>query len=498
MDPSEVRDNAGATPTTRSSVDTAHGTARRTLGASGTDGAGARAYDPAMADVCPLCWNHASASPLLPSSGSHRFGRQIQCTTCGTFVAGQKFDLFKESFDRDKRYLLQGITRAATEAGTPPVEMSVERAQELIATTPWPSSDEQDALFLAYIARNAKQRRDPVAVNSKTDYPLFFAKGEKEVRAIARELMTSGFIQRTDTSAVPRYRLTREGRAELQRLRPNQPATAPAAPAVPMSAPSQAPVTPHATTPNHHTIPPTEKLVENEGKGFDLFLAHASEDKAVARDLYSRFASLGLHVFFDEVSLTVGDSLTERIDAEIHKCGHGVVLLSPSFLAKHKQWTKKELRSLLAKQTRTGKKCLLPVWHNVSSDDVATYSEDLADKVAANTRDGLDRVVEMILQALGGPTPTETLPPPLAPPGPISPVPLVPPAPTVTHSRSLSTLTPGEAEEMRRLALRGGRPTCPEDDGILELTDATHFGSKGREFIAFCPICGKTATLSPP
>ena len=41
----------------------------------------------------------------------------------------------------------------------------------------------------------------------------------------------------------------------------------------------------------------------------------------------------------------------------------------------------------------TGKKVVLPVWHEVTREEVFSYSLALADKWAANTQEGLDIVI---------------------------------------------------------------------------------------------------------
>jgi hypothetical protein len=48
---------------------------------------------------------------------------------------------------------------------------------------------------------------------------------------------------------------------------------------------------------------------------YDVFVAHASEDKAVARELVRAIEARGLSVWFDEEELLPGDSLRRRISA---------------------------------------------------------------------------------------------------------------------------------------------------------------------------------------
>jgi hypothetical protein len=47
-----------------------------------------------------------------------------------------------------------------------------------------------------------------------------------------------------------------------------------------------------------------------------------------------------------------------------------------------------------------GKKVILPVWHNVGFDDVRKQSPMLADRFAIRSAEGLDKVVETILEAM--------------------------------------------------------------------------------------------------
>lgn len=44
---------------------------------------------------------------------------------------------------------------------------------------------------------------------------------------------------------------------------------------------------------------------------------------------------------------------------------------------------------------------LLPIWHGISKADVYEYSPQLTNRLAANWADGVDKVVPMILRALG-------------------------------------------------------------------------------------------------
>jgi hypothetical protein len=68
---------------------------------------------------------------------------------------------------------------------------------------------------------------------------------------------------------------------------------------------------------------------------WDVFISHASEDKDdFVRPLADHLQQSGLRVWFDEFTLTVGDSLRQSIDRGLAKSRFGIVVISPSFLQK--------------------------------------------------------------------------------------------------------------------------------------------------------------------
>lgn len=127
------------------------------------------------------------------------------------------------------------------------------------------------------------------------------------------------------------------------------------------------------------------EMIGDAAREFDVFISHASEDKAtVARPLADELRSAGLDVWYDEFELKIGDSLRRKIDQGIAGARFGIVVLSPAFFAKG--WTNYELDGIVTAQV-TGKQIVLPIWHNVTRDDVFSYSPSLADRVAALTAD---------------------------------------------------------------------------------------------------------------
>lgn len=131
---------------------------------------------------------------------------------------------------------------------------------------------------------------------------------------------------------------------------------------------------------------------------WDVFISHASEDKdAIARPLADVFRAKGLRVWYDEFSLTVGDSLRQSIDRGLAKSRFGVVILSAHFFAKH--WPQTELNGLATREVN-GEKVILPVWHNIAFEEVRRYSPTLADRIAVDTKQGLGNVIEQLLRVV--------------------------------------------------------------------------------------------------
>lgn len=117
--------------------------------------------------------------------------------------------------------------------------------------------------------------------------------------------------------------------------------------------------------------------------GYDVFISHASEDKAkLVRPLAKALENLGFKVWYDEFTLRVGDSLRQSIDQGLINSRFGIVVLSPAFFAKN--WPQYELNGLTAREI-DGKKVILPIWHNVDKGEVMRFSPTLADKVAVSS-----------------------------------------------------------------------------------------------------------------
>jgi hypothetical protein len=134
---------------------------------------------------------------------------------------------------------------------------------------------------------------------------------------------------------------------------------------------------------------------------WDLFMSHASEDKAFTDDLYAALTSRGVQVWYDKSVLTMGDSLRRKIEEGLARSRFGVVVLSQAFL--NKQWPQAELDALFAMSMTDGKKRILPIWHDIDKGTIAQHSPFMLDLLAARSSEGLDKNVQDILTAIDWP-----------------------------------------------------------------------------------------------
>ena len=112
------------------------------------------------------------------------------------------------------------------------------------------------------------------------------------------------------------------------------------------------------------------------------FISHDSRDK----DLIARPTAIGLSsrlctVWYDEYSLKIGDSLRESIEKGIKDAKKCVVILTPNFLT-NPGWGKKEFNSIFTREMIMDERIVLPIWFNVTKEEVYEYSPSLADTVA--------------------------------------------------------------------------------------------------------------------
>lgn len=92
----------------------------------------------------------------------------------------------------------------------------------------------------------------------------------------------------------------------------------------------------------------------------DVFLCHASEDKAaVIRPLVLALDSAGITFWYDEAEVQWGDSITDRVNKGLRLSRYVLVVLSEAFV--EKAWPQRELNAALNIEASTGEIRVLPL-----------------------------------------------------------------------------------------------------------------------------------------
>lgn len=118
---------------------------------------------------------------------------------------------------------------------------------------------------------------------------------------------------------------------------------------------------------------------------YDVFISHAYEDKdSFVNELVDELMKQGILVWYDDKDTAWGSSLREEIDKGLRLSKFGIVVLSPSYIADGKYWTKQELNGLFQMESiESGR--ILPIWHQLTKKEVAKYSPMIADRKSMTT-----------------------------------------------------------------------------------------------------------------
>ena len=150
------------------------------------------------------------------------------------------------------------------------------------------------------------------------------------------------------------------------------------------------------------TFRSTEFVTErNRFERPQAFICHDARDKErIAQPLALALQRRLCTVWFDEFTLKVGDSLRTEIEKGLRDCSKCIIILSHHFLS-NEGWTKREYDSIFTREILDNKSIILPVWNEVSANDIYNYSPALADKVGVDWKLGEDEVARRLVQAIG-------------------------------------------------------------------------------------------------
>ena len=131
---------------------------------------------------------------------------------------------------------------------------------------------------------------------------------------------------------------------------------------------------------------------------WDIFLSHASEDKEdFVRPLAARLKENNIKAWYDEFEIQWGDSIRESIDEGLKKSKFAIIVLSKNYFKK--SWTSNELNGYFTFDSVEAKR-ILPIWYNVTKEDVANYSPILADRLGVDPQEGIEGIIQKVKRRL--------------------------------------------------------------------------------------------------
>ena len=132
---------------------------------------------------------------------------------------------------------------------------------------------------------------------------------------------------------------------------------------------------------------------------YDVFVSHASEDKARFVDPFvAALEARGLRVWYDANEIRLGDDFRKRMDDGLARSRFGVVVLSPNFF---KFWPEAELSALWNQEAVFGRICILPIRLDIDHRTMTARSPLLAARAALgwDTPDLAVRIAERVRDA---------------------------------------------------------------------------------------------------
>jgi hypothetical protein len=130
------------------------------------------------------------------------------------------------------------------------------------------------------------------------------------------------------------------------------------------------------------------------------FISHDSRDKITfVKDLAAKLSSSLCPVWYDEYSLKPGDSLRSSIEAGLKACPKCIVVLSENFF-ENPGWVRREFDMIYTREVIEGKRIMIPIWLNVTKQQVFEFSPILADTVGIDAGLGVDEVTRRLMGVL--------------------------------------------------------------------------------------------------
>lgn len=118
---------------------------------------------------------------------------------------------------------------------------------------------------------------------------------------------------------------------------------------------------------------------------YDGFISHANKDKKdLVEELYQSLKKLGISIFYDKESLEWGDNWKGRILNGTRSAEFAIIVISENFFGR--EWTERELSEFLNRQNKHGQKLILPIIHNITTEELRKEYPNIADIQAIGSK----------------------------------------------------------------------------------------------------------------
>ncbi len=335
---------------------------------------------------CPICLLESPDFQLIDDTGDYGEQAICNCARCGKFMITRiASSVLKGQYDLN-RYGLSAWIRNQNELNntSPKITVSDGTLSEIIENLPNYTPSQKQYNLLKIIAKRSDYPGRNVLLIPRFDYTLAWARNEDELVFHTKSLIEKGYLEifpndnkdlQKETLATEVFLTTSGWEYIEENMKMSQAENSP------QSRPS---------------IINEEKDLQM--KEYDIFISYASEDKAhFVRPLAHALRDYGLKVWYDEFALKIGARLRKSIDSGLASSRYGLVILSHNFFSK--EWPQRELDAIFSIMKAEDRR-ILPVWYNLSAEEVKGYSPLLSDLLAANASDGVESVAKQVLDAI--------------------------------------------------------------------------------------------------
>lgn len=125
-----------------------------------------------------------------------------------------------------------------------------------------------------------------------------------------------------------------------------------------------------------------------------VYLAHATDDKAIARPIAKGLRARGIEVWFDDWEIGIGDSLRQRMEEGLGDCTHFLVLLTPTSITR--PWVAEEIDAGLMRAVE-GSARFLGVRHELELDALSPFLRTRKTPSLGEGEAGIDELADDIL-----------------------------------------------------------------------------------------------------